>query len=390
MSNDTTSADLAAEDLRVGLAADFVRTIEAEDLAAFGLLSGDLNPLHVDADVAADSQFGGQVTHGAFLVAMVSALVGMKLPGRRVLVTGFNARFGSPVRVPETLRVSGTIVAWNTSLQSGRLAARVQRATDGEHFAEVGVSFTMQQAKSAGVQAVDKRVLARGVGTQPRLLVTGGGGGLGRDLVKSLAEDFEVITVGRQAPTGATSHISLDLLSDDWELALEETLPGPLYGALHVAWPGAPRGGLMSSSKEMRRQQLSFGTDVLIGLAQILSRRIEPQGGRLIAIGSQVAHTRNVRLGAYVLGKSALETTMSLLAKELAPLRIACNVISPGFMPVGINSKSSNREQLQEKAGVPMGRLCATTDVVAAVRYLLGEGAEFHTGRVLALWGGQE
>ena len=146
MSEKTISVDLAASDLRIGLAAEYVREITAEDLEAFGELSGDRNPLHVDGEYAAGTRFRGQIAHGAFLVGLVSALVGMRLPGRRVLVTAFTARFGAPVRVPETVRVSGSIVAWNMELRSGRLAARVGPAHGGELFADVGVAFTLQSS----------------------------------------------------------------------------------------------------------------------------------------------------------------------------------------------------------------------------------------------------
>ena len=76
----------AAEDLRVGLRAEFEREISEADILAFAANSGDANPLHVDAAYASGTAYGGRLVHGAFQVGLASALIGMHLPGRSVLL----------------------------------------------------------------------------------------------------------------------------------------------------------------------------------------------------------------------------------------------------------------------------------------------------------------
>lgn len=62
--------------------------------------SGDANPLHVDSEYACQSNFAGRVVHGAFQVALASALIGMRLPGRNVLLGSANAKFPAPLYYP--------------------------------------------------------------------------------------------------------------------------------------------------------------------------------------------------------------------------------------------------------------------------------------------------
>ena len=52
------------EDLKVGMTAVFGKTISEADLSLFAGLSGDTNPLHLNADYAATGRFEGRIAHG--------------------------------------------------------------------------------------------------------------------------------------------------------------------------------------------------------------------------------------------------------------------------------------------------------------------------------------
>ena len=92
---------------------------------------------------------------------------------------------------------------------------------------------------------------------------------------------------------------------------------------------------------------------------------------------------------AYSLAKASLEHTVKLLAPELALKKITINAVSPSFLPVGMNLHANERQRLKAKAAVPLGRLCETTDVMGAIRYLFSSDASFLTGQNLVLSGGQ-
>src|SRR3546814_7392913 len=71
----------AFDDLQLGQQAAFEATVSEADLDRFAEVSGDASPLHMDAGFARARGFAGRVTHGAYLTALVSRLVGVHLPG---------------------------------------------------------------------------------------------------------------------------------------------------------------------------------------------------------------------------------------------------------------------------------------------------------------------
>ena len=96
-------SDVAAprswDSLRVGERAQIEKHITHEDIAAFAALSGDYNPLHTERGVV----------HGMYLGALVSALVGMHLPGEKALLVTESLSFKKPVRAGDTVVVAGTL-----------------------------------------------------------------------------------------------------------------------------------------------------------------------------------------------------------------------------------------------------------------------------------------
>ncbi|MGD8791592.1 MAG: MaoC family dehydratase [Anaerolineae bacterium] len=67
--------------LRVGQKESVKRTFDQSDFDRFAALSGDDNPIHVDAEFAARTRFGRTVAHGMFLYSVVSSVLGTRLPG---------------------------------------------------------------------------------------------------------------------------------------------------------------------------------------------------------------------------------------------------------------------------------------------------------------------
>src|SRR5712691_9261447 len=78
---ESAARDLSADEITVGLTAQFERAVTEQDILAFADNSGDHNPLHVDAGYAAGTNHGGRIAHGAFQVSLASAMIGMYLPG---------------------------------------------------------------------------------------------------------------------------------------------------------------------------------------------------------------------------------------------------------------------------------------------------------------------
>ena len=96
-----------------------------ERIDEFAALTGDENPLHVDADYAGDGLFGGRVAHGALTAGVVSAALAA-LPGDIVYLSQ-NLEFENPVRPGETVSATATVT---DGLGDDRLAVEVRAETD--------------------------------------------------------------------------------------------------------------------------------------------------------------------------------------------------------------------------------------------------------------------
>jgi 3-hydroxybutyryl-CoA dehydratase len=97
------------EDWKVG-DSDFVsKTITETDVVLFAGITGDFNPLHVNDAFAKKSQFGRRVVHGVISAGLISAVLGMKLPGPGALYLDQVVRFKKPTFIGDTLTATGTI-----------------------------------------------------------------------------------------------------------------------------------------------------------------------------------------------------------------------------------------------------------------------------------------
>jgi acyl dehydratase len=97
------------EDLGPGTREVTVRTITADDVDRFAQISGDLNPIHLDAEFAATTPFGSRVSHGLLTGAIVSA-THTKLTGPGFVYLGQELNFRAPVHIGDTLTATVTVV----------------------------------------------------------------------------------------------------------------------------------------------------------------------------------------------------------------------------------------------------------------------------------------
>lgn len=91
------------DELRVGDAAEMAKTVTEADIVLFAGITGDFNPVHVDAVAAERSMFGGRVAHGMLSAGFISAVLGMRLPGPGSVYLSQSLRFTKPVRIGDTV-----------------------------------------------------------------------------------------------------------------------------------------------------------------------------------------------------------------------------------------------------------------------------------------------
>ncbi|HEX5727624.1 MAG TPA: MaoC family dehydratase [Longimicrobiaceae bacterium] len=119
------------EEIAVGQAAEFTRTVTETDVVLFAGITGDFNPAHVDAVAAAQGRFGGRIAHGMLSASFISTVLGMKLPGPGTIYLSQSLRFTRPVRIGDTVTARAEVAEVTAEKRRVRLATTV-RNQDGD------------------------------------------------------------------------------------------------------------------------------------------------------------------------------------------------------------------------------------------------------------------
>lgn len=114
----------SAAELAVGDVATFSKTISESDVYGFAGITGDMNPVHIDAQAAAASPFGARVAHGMLTAALVSTVLGLKLPGPGTIFLSQIMRFLKPVYIGDTVTARVEVVEIVEAKNRVRLATR--------------------------------------------------------------------------------------------------------------------------------------------------------------------------------------------------------------------------------------------------------------------------
>ncbi len=98
------------EDLQEGMDASMIRRVSEQDILSFAEITGDRNPVHVDAEYAAKTMFKGRISHGMLTASYLSAVFAMELPGPGCIYVSQTLNFRAPVRIDDevltTVRVA--------------------------------------------------------------------------------------------------------------------------------------------------------------------------------------------------------------------------------------------------------------------------------------------
>ena len=102
------------DEIKLGETASLVRTLSMEDIDLFAIMSGDVNPAHVDEEYARSDMFHKIIAHGMWGASLISTLLGTKLPGPGTIYLSQQLRFHHPVVLGDTITVTVTVTAKET------------------------------------------------------------------------------------------------------------------------------------------------------------------------------------------------------------------------------------------------------------------------------------
>lgn len=99
--------------IKIGDFAENTKTISECDVYLFAGITGDLNPAHTNEVAASKTMFKGRIAHGMLSAGLVSAVLGMKLPGPGTIYMGQTLKFTAPVKFGDTITARAEVIERN-------------------------------------------------------------------------------------------------------------------------------------------------------------------------------------------------------------------------------------------------------------------------------------
>jgi len=379
-----------------GMSAAARVTVTPAVAAEFAALSGDSNPIHLDAEQARAFGHPHPVAHGAFLLAVVSRLIGTELPGPGAVWMGHSVEWQHPVYVGDEIVVEVTVsrVAAGAEMLLLDLSAR---------NAEGRAIMTGQARVKVG-----ERVGGKDGPSEPAkvALVTGGSRGIGAAIVRRLARAGCDVAVNFKANAGAADALvrecsdggstvlsfAADVAEPDAAAALARKVE-ERFGRLDVVVHGASPPVLERSADALSYADVEPFLATYLGGALALVRAASPgmqaRGfGRFVLLGTAYLFGSPPRhLAAYLTAKHALWGLVRSLAVELGPHGITSNMVSPGMTITDFTAHVPLRVKEVAARTNPIRRLPLGEDTAELVSFLVQPEAGYLNGLNLPLTG---
>ena len=403
------------DELTIGDSASLTRILSRRDIELFAIVSGDVNPAHLDPAYAETSFFHEVIAHGMWGGALVSAVLGTKLPGPGTIYLGQDLRFERPVRIGDAVTATVTLVEKRAEKHMAVFDCRIVN-----QFGEVVVSGL------AHVKAPTEKL------TRPRTelpsvsFYTGGPDPLDlagkRGLILGIANEQSIAHGCARAMRQAGADLAVTYLNDKAERhvrpladALGSRLVLPcdvretgqleaVFDAIATQWGRldfvlhsiayAPREDLHGRLTDASAEGFAMAMDVSCHSFLRVAKLAEPlmtEGGTLLTVtfygSSRVVDHYNL-MGPV---KAALESSVRYIAAELGPKDIRAHAISPGPIRTRAASGLDRFDEIMamDAAALPTRQLADISDVGQLARFLVSDAAKRITGTVIPVDGGR-
>ncbi len=111
MNADTVSLE-RRDSFQIGERASYTHIISEQAVETFAALTGDYNPLHVDEKYACQTRFGRRIAHGMLTAGLISAALGMYLPGPGAIYLSQTLKFLAPVYLGDEITATVEVIGW--------------------------------------------------------------------------------------------------------------------------------------------------------------------------------------------------------------------------------------------------------------------------------------
>jgi len=241
-----------------------------------------------------------------------------------------------------------------------------------------------------------------------KVLITGGGTGVGADMALAFAERGANVFISGRTKTSlnkiAAKHDAIqavvaDVTDENSVKALFDQI-GPMD--IVVANAGAAESApIVKTNLDSWNRMIAVNlTGVFLTLKEGLVRMQSNDWGRLISVASTAGLKGYAYVAPYAAAKHGVVGLTKSMALEVAKKGITVNAICPGFLNTEMTDRSV--ETIVEKTGMeeddaratiaknnPQGRLIEPSEVSATALWLCGEGSDGINGQAISISGGE-
>lgn len=243
-------------------------------------------------------------------------------------------------------------------------------------------------------------------------LVTGGGKGIGRSIALALAaRGVRIVVTGRDERAlgetvgeivyggGKARHVPGDV-RDAAHLSAAVDRAVEVFDGLDIVIANAGQSGRVDLGDDLARAEAILSTNLMGAYYTFDAAAKRMKGpGRLIAMSSVLAKLGVAGHAAYCASKAGILGLVRATAHELAPRKITCNAVLPGWVDTAMgengvreiatrDGKTPEEAKAAECAAVPLGRFLEPEEVADLVLFLCSSSGDAITGQALSICGG--
>ena len=237
---------------------------------------------------------------------------------------------------------------------------------------------------------------------EKNVLITGGTGGIGAEIVKSMhALGANILITGTNEKKLAdfSSKFSPNILfhladlskESDLERLAENTLKN-FNNKLDILINNA---GITRDNLTLRMKSSEWNEVINLNLNStffltkfFLKNMIKNRYGRVVNISSVVGSSGNMGQANYSASKAGIEGMSKSMALEVAKRNITINCVAPGFIETGMTKDLLDKNEENLKKSIPMGRVGLPNEVASLVSFLSSDEASYITGQTIHINGG--
>jgi NAD(P)-dependent dehydrogenase (short-subunit alcohol dehydrogenase family) len=238
-------------------------------------------------------------------------------------------------------------------------------------------------------------------------IVTGAGGGIGREIARRLTREGMVVAVldrdSAAAEAAAAEIGGLALAADvtspeEVSLAVDTVLArlqriDVLVNNAGIAWMGPAMDMPIEALQAMLRVNVE---GVFIVSRAVLPHMMASRSGSIVNLASWAGKTGNANFAGYSASKFAVIGLTQALAREMAPHGIRVNAICPGIVvdtamrsAIEVQQRHYGLPDTSEREkSIPIGRVSVPDDVAQIAAFLASDEASYLTGESINLSGG--